>query len=95
MDWKLELFAAPVSDVDRAKMFYTEEVGFNANHDHVVSDEIHFIQCTPPGSNCSEGITEMTPGSLQGLQMVVAVIEVARPELVSRGVEVSEVQDFP
>jgi predicted enzyme related to lactoylglutathione lyase len=98
MDWKLELVAIPVSDVDRAKAFYTEKVGFNADHDHRVSDEIRFVQLTPPGSACSialgTGITDTQPGSVQGLQLVVSDIEAARDELVERGVEVSEVQNF-
>jgi predicted enzyme related to lactoylglutathione lyase len=99
MDWKLELVAVPVSDVDRAKAFYTEVAGFNADHDHVVNDEMRFVQLTPPGSACSiaigQGITDATPGSVVGLQLVVSDIEAARAELVSRGGEVSEVQDFP
>ena len=99
MDWKLELVAVPVSDVDRAKAFYTEQVGFNADHDHRVSDEMRFVQLTPPGSACSiaigSGIMETPPGSAQGLQMVVADIEAARAQLVEGGVEVSEIQDFP
>jgi predicted enzyme related to lactoylglutathione lyase len=99
MDWKIELIAIPVSDVDRAKSFYTEKAGFNADHDHTVSDEIRFVQLTPPGSACSialgKGITEEPPGSVQGVQMVVADIEAARAELLGRGVEVGEVQDFP
>ena len=99
MDWKLELVQIPVSDVDRAKAFYTEKVGFHADHDHHVSDEMRFVQLTPPGSPTSiaigTGITDMAPGSLQGLQMVVADIDAARAELVARGVEVSEVQHFP
>ena len=98
MDWKLELVAIPVSDVDRAKNFYTEKVGFNADHDHRVSDEIRFVQLTPPGSACSiamgTGLSEMKPGSVQGLQLVVSDINTARAELVERGVEVSEVQEF-
>ena len=98
MDWKLELVAIPVSDVDRAKAFYTEKVGFNADHDHRVSDEIRFVQLTPPGSACSialgTGIINTPPGSVQGLQLVVADIEAARAELVERGVEVSEIQNF-
>jgi predicted enzyme related to lactoylglutathione lyase len=99
MDWKLELVAIPVSDVDRAKAFYSEQVGFNADHDHTVSDEIRFVQLTPPGSACSiafgTGIVHTKPGSLQGLQMVVEDIEAARAELVDGGVEVSEVSEFP
>jgi len=99
VDWKLELVAVPVSDVDRAKSFYTEKVGFNADHDHAVSDEIRFVQLTPPGSACSialgKGIVNTPPGSVQGLQLVVSDIHAARAELVERGVEVTEVQDFP
>jgi predicted enzyme related to lactoylglutathione lyase len=99
MDWKLELVGIPVSDVDRAKAFYTEQAGFVADHDHTVSDEIRFVQLTPPGSACSialgAGIVDTPPGSVQGLQLVVSDIEAARAELVDRGVEVSEVQTFP
>jgi predicted enzyme related to lactoylglutathione lyase len=99
MDWKLELVAIPVSDVDRAKAFYTEKVGFNADHDNEVSDEIRFVQLTPPGSACSialgKGLVDTAPGSVQGMQMVVPDINAARAELVDRGVEVSEVQEFP
>jgi predicted enzyme related to lactoylglutathione lyase len=99
MDWKLELVAVPVTDVDRAKAFYTEQVGFNADHDHRVSDEMRFVQLTPPGSACSiaigSGIMDTPPGSAQGLQMVVADIEAARAHLVEGGVDVSEIQDFP
>ena len=99
MDWKIELVAIPVSDVDRAKAFYVEKAGFNADHDHRVSDEIRFVQLTPPGSACSIvlglGITEAAPGSVQGVQMVVADIEAARAELVERGAEVSEIQEYP
>ncbi|SRR6266487_1101418 len=99
MDWKLELVAVPVSDVDRAKSFYTERVGFNADHDHKVSEGVRFVQLTPPGSACSialgEGIVASAPGSLQGLQLVVSDINAARGELAGRGVDVSEVQEFP
>jgi catechol 2,3-dioxygenase-like lactoylglutathione lyase family enzyme len=99
MDWKLELVSVPVSDVDRAKAFYTEQAGFNADHDHQLSDEIRFVQLTPPGSACSiaigNGIVDTPPGSLQGLQMVVSNVGAARAELAERGVEVGEVQDFP
>ena len=99
MDWKLELVAVPVSDVDRAKSFYTEKVGFHADHDHRVSDAIRFVQLTPPGSACSisfgEGIVASVPGSVEGLQLVVSDVAAARAELVERGVEVSEVQEFP
>jgi catechol 2,3-dioxygenase-like lactoylglutathione lyase family enzyme len=98
MDWKLELVAIPVSDVDRAKTFYTEKAGFNADHDHKVSDDIRFVQLTPPGSACSialgTGIVDTRPGCAQGLQLVVADVNAARAELVERGVEVSEVQKF-
>ena len=98
MDWKLELVIIPVSDVDRAKAFYTGKAGFNADHDHTVSEEIRFVQMTPPGSACSiaigKGLVEGEPGSVQGLQMVVADIEAARAELVARGVDVSEVNDL-
>jgi catechol 2,3-dioxygenase-like lactoylglutathione lyase family enzyme len=99
VDWKLELVAVPVSDVDRAKAFYTEKVGFNEDHDHKVSDELRFVQLTPPGSACSiaigTGITQSEPGSLQGVQLVVSDIKAARGELIERGVDVSEVQDLP
>ena len=99
MDFKLELIPVPVSDVDRAKTFYTENAGFNADHDHRVSDEIRFVQLTPPGSACSisigEGLIDTPPGSAKGLQLVVDDIEAARAELAGRGVEVSDVQDFP
>ena len=98
MDWRLELVQVPVSDVDRAKAFYTEKAGFNADHDHRVSDEIRFVQLTPPGSDCSialgTGLSGMEPGSVQGLQLVVPDIEAARAELVERGVDVGEVQVF-
>jgi predicted enzyme related to lactoylglutathione lyase len=99
MDWKLELVGIPVSDVDRAKAFYTDKVGFNADHDHRVSDEIRFVQLTPPGSACSialgTGIIDTPPGSVQGMQLVVPDINAAHAELVQRGVEVSEIQQFP
>jgi len=99
MDWKLELVAIPVSDVDRAKAFYTDQVGFNADHDHTVSEEIRFVQLTPPGSACSiaigRGIVDSEPGSAAGLQVVVESAEAARAELVGRGVEASEVRQFP
>jgi predicted enzyme related to lactoylglutathione lyase len=98
MDYKLELVAVPVSDVDRAKAFY-EQVGFNADHDHQVSDDVRFVQLTPPGSACSiaigSGLTTAEPGSVQGLQVVVEDIEAAHADLSGRGIEVSDVQDFP
>jgi predicted enzyme related to lactoylglutathione lyase len=99
MDWRLELVAIPVSDVDRAKAFYAERVGFVVDHDHRVSDEVRFVQLTPPGSACSIaiglGVTEAEPGSVKGMQVVVADIERAHAQLVDRGVDVSDVQDFP
>ena len=101
MDFKLELVAIPVSDVDRAKAFYTEKAGFNADHDHTVNDQVRFVQLTPPGSACSiaigTGLIESPPppGSVQGMQLVVADIEAARAELAGRGVEVSDIQRFP
>jgi predicted enzyme related to lactoylglutathione lyase len=99
MDFKLELVPVPVSDVERAKAFYTERAGFNLDNDVTVKDGLRFIQLTPPGSACSisigEGLTEMDPGSLEGLQMVVDDADAAREELAGRGVEVSEVQEFP
>jgi predicted enzyme related to lactoylglutathione lyase len=98
VDWKLELVGVPVSDVDRAKTFYTEQAGFVADHDHRVSDQVRFVQLTPPGSACSivigEGIVDTPPGSAQNLQMVVSDVEAARAELVERGVEVTDIQDF-
>jgi catechol 2,3-dioxygenase-like lactoylglutathione lyase family enzyme len=99
MDWKLELVAVPVTDVDRAKAFYTDKVGFVADQDHRVSDDMRFVQLTPPGSACSiaigEGIVTSTPGSVEGLQLVVPDIGAARAELIERGVDVGDVQDFP
>ena len=99
MDWKLEAIVVPVADVDRAKKFYTEQVGFVADHDHQVTDELRFVQLTPPGSACSialgSGMGQAEPGSVRGLQIVVADVDAARAELVEREVEVSEVQEFP
>ncbi len=99
MDWKLELISVPVSDVDRAKTFYAEKVGFNLDHDHVVSDAIRFVQLTPRGSACSiaigTGISDAVPGSARGLQIVVTDAAAAREELLGRGVEASDVQEFP
>jgi catechol 2,3-dioxygenase-like lactoylglutathione lyase family enzyme len=99
MDWRLELVAIPVSDVDRAKSFYTEKVGFNEDHDHTVSDEIRFVQLTPPGSACSiafgKGVVDAPPGTAKGLQIVVDDINAAHAELAERGVDVTEVQEFP
>ena len=97
MDWKLELIMVPVSDVDRAKAFYTERVGFNADYDQRVSDDLRFVQLTPRGSACSiaigTGLTEAAPGSAAGLQMVVSDIETARNELIGRGLDVGAVDD--
>jgi catechol 2,3-dioxygenase-like lactoylglutathione lyase family enzyme len=99
MDWKLELVVIPVGDVDRAKAFYTDKVGFRADHDHTVSDQMRFVQLTPPGSACSiafgKGLTTAVPGSVQGLQLVVADAAAARAELMSRGLDVGAVQEFP
>jgi catechol 2,3-dioxygenase-like lactoylglutathione lyase family enzyme len=99
MDWKLELVAIPVSDADRAKAFYVDQVGFVADHDHHVSDDLRFVQLTPPGSACSiafgEGLTEAEPGSVKGLQLVVADVEAAHDELTTRGVDASDIQVFP
>jgi predicted enzyme related to lactoylglutathione lyase len=99
MDYKLELVSVPVSDVDRAKAFYVDQAGFNADHDHTVSEDLRFVQLTPPGSACSiaigKGMTDAEPGSVKGLQLVVDDADAARDDLASRGVEVSDVQDFP
>lgn len=95
---KLELVAVPVTDVDRAKEFYVK-VGFNADHDKVVNDQLRFVQLTPPGSACSicigTGLTTMKPGSIEGLQMVIANADETYAELTSRGIEVSDVDDQP
>ncbi len=97
MDMKIELVALPVTDVDRAKDFYVDQVGFTADHDHRVRDDLRFVQLTPPGSACSVvlgvGITEMVPGSQKGIQMVVADADAARSELVARGVDCSDVDE--
>ncbi len=99
MDFKLELVAVPVTDVDRAKAFYVDQAGFNPDHDHTVTEEIRFVQLTPPGSACSiaigKGVINSEPGSVQGLQLVVSDIQQAHDELAGRGVAVSDVQDFP
>jgi catechol 2,3-dioxygenase-like lactoylglutathione lyase family enzyme len=99
VDFKLELVNVPVTDVDRAKDFYANKVGFHLDHDHAVNEQIRFVQLTPPGSACSislgTGLTTAEPGSVQGLQVVVDDIHAARAELAQRGVEVSEVSDFP
>ncbi len=99
MDWKIELLAVPVTDINRAKAFYVDQLGFNADHDTTVSDELRFVQLTPPGSACSivldMNMTEMAAGSQQGIQVVVASAVAAREQLVASGVEASEVQDYP
>jgi catechol 2,3-dioxygenase-like lactoylglutathione lyase family enzyme len=98
MDWKLEVVVVPVTDVDRAKQFYSEQVGFVVDHDTRISDEVHVVQLTPPGSACSivvgSGIVDMPPGSVKGLQLVVSDIEAARTALVERGVTVSPIQHY-
>ena len=98
MDFKLELVSIPVTDVDRAKAFY-EQVGFNADHDHTVSDTLRFVQLTPPGSACSivldRNMTGAEPGSQKGIQVVVADADEARRQLIANGVQATEVQDFP
>ncbi|MBS1676235.1 MAG: VOC family protein [Actinobacteria bacterium] len=98
LDWRLELVQVPVADVDRAKAFYVR-AGFVAEYDHQVTDDLRFVQLTPPGSACSISLTSgahnMAPGSLEGLQLVVADVDAARAELLDRDIEVSEVQEFP
>ena len=99
IEMRLELIAVPVSDVDRAKAFYVDQVGFNADHDHRVNEQLRFVQLTPPGSACSIALTtgahSMRPGSIEGLQVVVDDADAARAQLVAGGVEASEVQEFP
>jgi catechol 2,3-dioxygenase-like lactoylglutathione lyase family enzyme len=99
MDWKIELVALPVTDVDRAKSFYVDQVGFNADHDYQVNEQLRFVQLTPPGSACSvvlgTGITEMAPGSQKGVQMVVADAAAARQQLLDHGVQASEIDVQP
>jgi catechol 2,3-dioxygenase-like lactoylglutathione lyase family enzyme len=99
VDWKLELVIIPVSDVDRAKEFYTDKAGFVLDHDHRVSDELRFVQLTPPGSACSIalglGLTDMPPGSVRGVQIVVPDVEAAHAELSGRGVDAGEIQQLP
>lgn len=98
MDYKLELMCVPVTDVDKAKEFYVDKIGFVADHDQRVSEDLRFVQLTPPGSNCSicfgEGLTTMAPGTLEGLQLVVADADAAHAELTARGAPVSEVADL-
>ena len=99
MDWKIELLGVPVSDIDRAKEFYVEKCGFNPDQDHTVSEDLRFVQLTPPGSACSivldKNLTSMPPGSQQTIQVVVADAEAARKQLLDKGVDATEVQDFP
>jgi predicted enzyme related to lactoylglutathione lyase len=99
IEWRLELIQVPVSDIDRAKTFYVEQAGFVAEHDHRVSEELRFVQLTPPGSACSISLTSgahhMEPGSLEGLQLVVSDVDRAREELLARGVGVGEIQELP
>jgi catechol 2,3-dioxygenase-like lactoylglutathione lyase family enzyme len=98
MDWKLEVVVVPIRDVDRAKRFYSEQVGFVVDLDTQINDEVRFVQLTPPGSGCSivigTGMVHMAPGSVKGLQLVVSDIEAARSQLVERGVEVSPIQHY-
>jgi catechol 2,3-dioxygenase-like lactoylglutathione lyase family enzyme len=98
MDYKLEVVAVPVSDVDKAKAFY-ERIGYHTDHDHRVNDHLRFVQITPPGSGCSivigDGVTSAAPGSAQRMQVVVADIEAARTELRDAGVEIGEIEDSP
>jgi catechol 2,3-dioxygenase-like lactoylglutathione lyase family enzyme len=99
VEFRIELIAIPVTDVDRAKAFYVDNAGFHPDHDHTVSDELRFVQLTPPGSACSiaigTGVTDAVPGSVRGMQMVVTDIEAAHAELAGRGVDVSDIEDFP
>ena len=99
MDWKIELVTIPVTDVDRAKAFYVDQVGFNPDHDYQVNEALRFVQLTPPGSACSivmgTGITAMPAGSQQGVQVVVADVEAARRELIAHGVQASDVDVQP
>lgn len=99
MDMKLELIAVPVTDVDRAKAFYVEQVGFNADHDHTLGEDVRFVQLTPPGSSCSIalgiGITDTPPGTAPGITLVVSDIDATRGQLAQRGVNITEVKDMP
>jgi catechol 2,3-dioxygenase-like lactoylglutathione lyase family enzyme len=96
MELRLEVVQVPVTDVDRAKAFYTDRVGFHADHDTWVSDAVRVVQLTPPGSACSivigTGLSDMTPGSVQGLQLTVADMDATRGELLERGLDVSDVR---
>ncbi|HEX5336605.1 MAG TPA: glyoxalase superfamily protein [Propionicimonas sp.] len=99
MDWKIELLAVPVTDIDRAKAFYVDQVGFNADHDVRVNENLRFVQLTPPGSACSiaigEGLTDMVPGSQKGIQIVIDDAEAARAALIAKGVAASDIDDQP
>ena len=99
MDWKLEVVIAPVSDVDRAREFYVEKLGFNLDVDHAANEQFRIVQVTPPGSACSiaigSGMGQAEPGSVRGLQIVVSDADAARAELAGRGVDVSDVQELP
>jgi len=99
MDWKIELLAVPVTDIDRAKAFYVDQVGFNADHDVRVNESLRFVQLTPPGSACSiaigEGLTDMVPGSQKGIQIVIDDAEAARAALIAKGVAASDIDDQP
>jgi catechol 2,3-dioxygenase-like lactoylglutathione lyase family enzyme len=98
MDWKLEVVVVPVADVERAKRFYSEQVGFVVDHDTNLSEDYRVVQLTPPGSGCSivigKGIVKMQPGSIKGLQLVVSDVDAAREQLVARGVTVSSVKHY-
>jgi len=98
LEWKLELVPLPVSDVDAAKRFYTEQLGFGLDHDVTTGPQFRVVQLTPPGSACSicfgRGIVKTPPGSVQGLHLVVSDIHAARQQLVERGVQASEVQEL-
>ena len=99
MDWKIESLAVPITDVDRAKAFYVDQVGFHADHDVRVNDELRFVQLTPPGSACSiaigEGLTDMAPGSQKGIQIVIADAAAAHAQLIAKGVAASDIDDQP
>ncbi len=99
MDWKLELVPVPVSDIDRAKAFYVDQVGFNADHDIPVNDDLRFVQLTPPGSACSivldVNMTDMPSGGQRGLQIVVPDADEARQHLLDHGIDAPPVEDLP
>ncbi len=99
MDWKIEVVFVPVTDVDRAKSFYVDQVGFHPDHDFQVNEQLRFVQLTPPGSACSiafgQGLTDMEPGSQRGGMIVVPDVKAARDQLVGRGVDASEIDVQP